>query len=120
MVLTTAHAVCGGVMVMPAAIDFVSREIGWRQGTRVARVATGSLMGLGFALVMAVSHAVRPVVWLAFAVWIVILQFTIACLMRRAGKLDAYILKYEHAVRTGSRCAMATAVFGAVAVPNLM
>jgi uncharacterized membrane protein len=97
--LNLVAAVCGFLLPVPAAIDFLSHEIGLRRSNNVIRFLTG--IPLGIAAMLVVFSIVRGNFGLAIlqAAWLGAIEIASAVLLKRTGCLDAYLGRYESGVR---------------------
>lgn len=92
------HSVLFGIaflLPLPAVIDFITHELGLWKSNNLARWLSGLLLGsaIGWG-----GYALLHGGFLVLA-WLVLLEFTVALLLRLAGQLDEFIKRYEKAVR---------------------
>ncbi|MDD4052503.1 MAG: DUF2085 domain-containing protein [candidate division Zixibacteria bacterium] len=90
----------GYFMPVPAAIDFLSHEIGLRRSNNVIRFVTGILLGIAAALpVLFVIEGSFGMATMQ-AAWLSVIEILSGVVLKRTGCLEPYLRRYELGVRT--------------------
>ena len=87
------------LLPLPAVADFVTHRLGRWQGSNATRLSSGILLGVAVGLIGHNLFGSRAWWCVSQVAWLVFLEFAVAVVLSRAGKLDAYIERYEEAVR---------------------
>lgn len=88
----------GILFPLPAIFNFTLNELGKSKNSNWKRIVTGILMGLaiGTAIGFFISRRIWP--GITILAWIIILEFVVALILRKAGVLEKFIREYEDAV----------------------
>jgi len=87
------------LLPFPAAYDFVRHEVLLTPSNNITRIVTGCLLGFGLGLAVANTLYYHSLLGIIQIVWLLAIEFAIAYLMRRTGRADVFIRRYEESVR---------------------
>ena len=84
---------------LPAVADFLAHETGRRRSNNTQRFLTGFLIGMPLGCCVLAFAAGCLFYGFLIALWLICLEFVTALLLKKSGKFEGYLLKYEKAAR---------------------
>jgi len=86
------------IIAMPGVIDFTLHELGLSVSSGTRRFFTGLLFGFFAAALLRATFETRLEQFMLYISWFLLLQTMSAIVLKRSGRLDQLLRKYEGAV----------------------
>ena len=83
------------VLPLPAVIDFTTHELQWWQGNNAIRLIGGFLLGVAVGLYGVTFICGSILLGITQFVWLFALEFGVAALLNKFGRLEVLIERYE-------------------------
>lgn len=87
------------LLPLPAVFDFTFHELNRSRSNNFRRLMTGILMGLALGLIIRIILDISVFAGINLILYIFLLEFGVAVILNRSGRLEELIRRYEQAVR---------------------
>ncbi len=90
--------IASSIFPFPAIADFLAHEIGHWRSSNIMRLATGTVFGLAIGICANLIIGGEIIKGIILVLWIVVLEFGVAFILKYANILDSFVDKYEKGV----------------------
>lgn len=87
------------LLPLPAVVDFTIHELGYWKSSNYWRLVTGLLLGFACGNILTIFTKGAYLATAFLIIWLFFLEFAVAFVLLLAGKLEAFIGRYDVAVR---------------------